>query len=71
MEARVNALVKTNPLVLLATASAASAQTKNPVDDVDTRSGHPLMIPRMKAWTAAERPSGSRNSTNTFTANAR
>jgi hypothetical protein len=36
-EARVNALVKTIPIVLLATASAASAQTKDPVDYVDTR----------------------------------
>jgi putative alpha-1,2-mannosidase len=35
----VNALVKTIPLVLLATASAASAQTKDPVDYVDTRIG--------------------------------
>ena len=34
-----NALVKTIPLVLLATASVASAQTRDPVDDVDTRIG--------------------------------
>ena len=38
-EARVNAFVKTIPLVLLATASVASAQTKDPVDYVETRSG--------------------------------
>ena len=38
-EARVNAFVKTIPLVLLAMASVASAQTKDPVDDVDTRIG--------------------------------
>ena len=34
-----NAFVKTIPLVLLATASVASAQTKDPVDYVETRSG--------------------------------
>jgi len=53
----VNALVKTIPLVLLATASAASAQTKDPVDDVDTRSGtisHMLVA----TFPSIQRPNG-------------
>jgi len=36
----VNAFVKTMPVILLATASAASAQTKDPVDDIARELGH-------------------------------
>ena len=56
-EARVNALVKTIPLVLLATASVASAQTKDPVDYVDTRIGtiSHMLVP---TFPSIQRPNG-------------
>ena len=56
-EARVNAFVKTIPLVLLATASVASAQTKDPVDYVDTRIGtiSHMLVP---TFPTIQRPNG-------------
>jgi len=53
----VNALVKTILLVLLATASAASAQTKDPVDYVDTRIGtiSHMLVP---TFPSIQRPNG-------------
>jgi len=53
----VNALVKTIPLILLATASAASAQTRDPVDYVDTRIGtiSHMLVP---TFPSIQRPNG-------------
>ena len=52
-----NAFVKTIPLVLLATASAAFAQTKDPVDYVDTRIGtiSHMLVP---TFPSIQRPNG-------------
>jgi len=53
----VNARVKAIPLALLATASAASAQTRAPVDDVDTRIGtiSHMLVP---TFPSIQRPNG-------------
>jgi predicted alpha-1,2-mannosidase len=53
----VKALVKTIPLVLLATATAASAQGKDPVDYVDTRIGtiSHMLVP---TFPSIQRPNG-------------
>jgi putative alpha-1,2-mannosidase len=53
----VNTLVKSIPLVLLATAGAASAQPKGPVDYVDTRIGTTshMLVP---TFPSIKRPNG-------------